>query len=177
MSKVYKAIIYKFYGISDDNKEYIYIGSTVSHLGTRKSQHKYHYKLYKDGKFSYCSSFIIYEKCPNNNFYKLEIIENEDKAVLKKQARELEQKYIDKIKEDMKKNNIICINCKNAKNSIEHKKEYQRQFAKKTYQKYREKYQKEKKAYYWANRDARLAYAKMKREKDYRKKLEESFIE
>ena len=49
-----------------------YYGSTKSPLGTRKSQHKNHYKLHQTGKQKYLTSFDIIEK---GNDWDIELVE------------------------------------------------------------------------------------------------------
>lgn len=60
MTEVKIAKIYKIVG-NDGNQEICYYGSTTNTLAQRFSQHKYDYKRYKKGKFSYVTSFQIFQ--------------------------------------------------------------------------------------------------------------------
>ncbi len=167
------ATIYKMFGIGNDGKEYIYIGSTTGNFCARKSNHKYHHRIYKEGKFKYCSSFIIIDKCEKYNFEKLEVLNDTDKKKIRRIKRELEQKYIDDYK-NKNDENVVIVNSLNAFTSDEVKSEVNRQASKKCYYNKIDYYREQKKAYYWANREKRLNYAKNKSIADKKKLLESS---
>ena len=78
-----------FYKITSTNTDKIYVGSTEKDINERLNQHETHYRLFKDGKFHYITSFEILE-CKD---YKIELLEN--KVCQSKEERDtVECKYI-----------------------------------------------------------------------------------
>lgn len=153
--KIYpKCTVYKLVGvdINDCNKIYIYIGSTVNPISNRKSQHKYHYKLYKNKQMTYCASFELFNNCNDIKIEPLEIIEN----ITREKLREVENKYII---------DSECINKIRAHNDTEYKKEYGRIMSKDYYHKHRDVELAKKKNYYHNNKDKfKARYEKNKEE-------------
>lgn len=87
----------RIYKISDPNEEMVYIGSTISKsLKVRLSRHKYHYKIYKQGRFNYITIFKLFDKYGTDNL-KIEILE-ELEFTLKNELRKKEGYYIQKQK-------------------------------------------------------------------------------
>ena len=62
----------KIYKIVDNTSDMIYIGSTCKTLEQRLKKHESDYKRFKDGKYTFITSFKILE----NNNYKIELVEN-----------------------------------------------------------------------------------------------------
>ena len=86
----------KIYKIVCNISHNIYIGSTISILSHRLSQHKNNYKFYLEGKFHYLTSYDIIK----NNDYRIELLEHypcNNRNELETQERE----YID---------DNICVN-------------------------------------------------------------------
>ncbi len=61
-----------FYKITSANTDKVYVGSTEKDINSRLQIHETHYRLFKDGKFNYVTSFEILE-CKD---YKIELLEN-----------------------------------------------------------------------------------------------------
>ena len=61
-----------FYKITSTNTDKIYVGSTEKDINERLNQHETHYRLFKDGKCRYITSFEILEY----KDYKIELLEN-----------------------------------------------------------------------------------------------------
>ena len=55
---------------NEDDEQLVYIGSTTKkYLSTRLSQHISSYKLYKQGKTNFCTSFILFDKYNIENIH------------------------------------------------------------------------------------------------------------
>jgi hypothetical protein len=158
--KLYKkGIIYKLSGIDENDREYVYIGSSVNYLCNRAAVHKYHYKLYKNGQLKGCSSSSkIYENCKHETI-KLEPIETK-LNITRTQLRELENNYI---VENMNSNTHICVNLNKSFLTEEERKEKLRQFARDYYHGNKEK----KQEYYRNNKEHILQKARERYEKNY----------
>ena len=61
-----------FYKITSTNTDKVYVGSTKKDINERLNRHEAHYRLFKDGKYNYVTSFEILE-CKD---YKIDLIEN-----------------------------------------------------------------------------------------------------
>jgi hypothetical protein len=78
-----------FYKITSTNTDKVYVGSTEKDINERLQNHEAHYRLFKDGKYSYVTSFEILE-CKD---YIIELLEN--KICESKEERDtVECKYI-----------------------------------------------------------------------------------
>jgi hypothetical protein len=156
--KLYKkGIVYKLFGLDNNNKEVIYIGATVNLLCNRKALHKYHHKIYNEGIYKrWCSSYYIYDNCSDIKIEPLEIIENCTKI----QLREIEDTYMKK---------YDCINKNYAVKNIDRRRECCRKSAKKYYYKNLEQEREKKKQYYKNNREACLLRVKENYKKNYEK--------
>ena len=78
-----------FYKITSTNTDKVYIGSTEKDINTRLQIHEAHYRLFRDGKYNYVTSFEILEY----KDYKIELLEN--KICESKEERDtVECKYI-----------------------------------------------------------------------------------
>jgi hypothetical protein len=78
-----------FYKITSTNTDKVYVGSTEKDINERLQIHEAHYRLFKDGKYNYVTSFEILE-CKD---YKIELLEN--KICESKEERDtVECKYI-----------------------------------------------------------------------------------
>ncbi len=64
-----KAKIYKIYSYENDD---VYYGSTCETLSQRMAKHRFNYKMYKNGKFRFTTSFKILELTSA----KIELVEN-----------------------------------------------------------------------------------------------------
>ena len=129
----------KIYKLQCLNTGKIYYGSTTLNLRLRLAQHKYHYKLHKQNKFHYCSSYEIIE----GGNYKIYLVEDY-KCLEAYQLKQIEQIYINK---------YDCINLRNSKRTKEHDRIYARKF-------YNTKKGKQyKKDYYQKNKDKLKKYS------------------
>ncbi len=91
----------KIYKIVDNTSNAIYIGSTFKTLQQRMKIHEAHYKLFKEGKMNYVTSFKILE----NNNYKIELV----KLFPCDNKKELELQE-GKIIKEYKNNNLNIVN-------------------------------------------------------------------
>ena len=78
----------KIHSIRSYQTENIYIGSTIQQLSKRLSKHKSNYKLWKDGKYHYVSSYEIL-KYEDYYIELIEIYPCETKIELEKREGEL----------------------------------------------------------------------------------------
>jgi hypothetical protein len=78
-----------FYKITSANTDKVYVGSTKKDINTRLQIHEAHYQYFKDGKYSYVTSFEILEY----KDYKIELLENKI-CESKEERDEVECKYI-----------------------------------------------------------------------------------
>lgn len=81
----------KIYMIKSENSEKIYIGSTTRPLTERLKSHEIHFKMYKNGKYNYVTSFKILEL---GDYYIL-LLENV-KVETKTELERIEGNYIKK---------------------------------------------------------------------------------
>lgn len=70
----FEGIIYRL--ITDDTKSdtaefMVYVGSTIHDLNIRLAQHEAHYRMYKEGRHNFISSFKIFE----SSWYEISVIE------------------------------------------------------------------------------------------------------
>ena len=128
----------KIYKLQCLNTGKVYYGSTTLNLSLRMAQHKYHYKLHKQNKFHYCSSYEIIE----GGNYKIELVEDY-KCLEPYQLKQIEQIYINK---------YDCVNLRNSKRTREHDRIYARKFYN------TEKGRQYKKQYYQKNKDKLKKY-------------------
>ena len=86
-SKIYKLVLKQGIEPNEDYKEYI--GSTVQPLIKRLQGHKCLYKLYLDGKSTYCSSYKLFQdyNIENIQIILIEEINCENKEQLLKRER------------------------------------------------------------------------------------------
>ena len=82
----------KIYKIFDMAYTEQYIGSTVQALSARMSKHRLSYKLYKEGKAKFCSSFLLFDKY-GVDACKIELLE-EYPCATKEPVRKREGHYI-----------------------------------------------------------------------------------
>jgi hypothetical protein len=78
-----------FYKITSTNTDKVYVGSTEKDINERLNQHETHYRLFKDGKCRYITSFEILEY----KDYKIELLENKI-CESKEERNTVECKYI-----------------------------------------------------------------------------------
>ena len=83
----------KIYKIVDNTNGNIYIGSTCKKLCQRIAQHRYDFKRYLNGKFSYITSFKILE----NGDYDIILIEEDKDCENKDQLKAKERHYIESL--------------------------------------------------------------------------------
>ena len=129
----------KIYKLKCLNTDKVYYGSTTLNLRLRLAQHKYHYKLYKEGKHHYCSSYEIIE----GGNYKLILVENY-RCLEPYQLKQIEQVYIDK---------YPCVNMRQSRRT----KEDNRIYSRKIYNTERGKQY--KKQYYQMNKEKIKKYS------------------
>mgnify|MGYP001099225761 CR=1 FL=1 len=89
-----KGYIYALYSI-EDKEHPIYIGSTIQKIYKRHAAHRKDYKRYKEGKFSFISSFILYDKFgfEGVDHKLLKEVEIEGRKVLLKYERDTIEEY------------------------------------------------------------------------------------
>jgi hypothetical protein len=163
----------------------IYIGSTISPLSRRFSEHKSNYNNYKNGKHNYITSFELL-KCddcrielielyPCNNRYYLELkekywIENTNNCVNKVKPTRTKKEY--------KKQNKEKINEKDKKYREENKEKI-KETNKRYREKNKEKINEKKKIYYENNKNKIKVIHKENREKskEYQKEYQKEYRE
>jgi len=172
----------KIYKIIDNTNNNIYIGSTCEiYLSKRLQKHLSNYKAYKIGKYTYTTSFKIFENnnfeillletYPCNNKYELELkereyIENND-CLNKVIPTRTQKEYREDNKEQISKQRKEHYNQNKEKISEQYKKYYQEY-----YEKNKEKIKEKKKAYYENNKEKILEKEKEYREKNKEKRKE-----
>ena len=152
----------KIYKITDVGCNECYYGSTVQPLSKRIGQHRSHYSLYKKGKASFVTSFILFDKVGLENC-KIELVETFE-CKSKEELHQREAYYI---------RNNECVNKVNpGRIHKEYQKEYQKEYREENQDKLKE-YQKE---YYEENKENIKEQQKEYREEN-KEKLKERYKE
>jgi hypothetical protein len=142
----------KIYKLQCLNTGKVYYGSTTMNLRLRLAQHKYFYKLHKQGKFHYCSSYEIIE----GGNYEIYLVENY-RCLEGYQLKQIEQVYI---------KNYPCVNMRKSRRTKEDNRIYARKFYN------TEKGKQYKKDYYKKNRQKLKEYSLEKYRKRKALKIE-----
>jgi len=147
----------KIYSIRSDSTDEIYIGSTIQPLSERLREHRNKYKLHKEGKYHYVSSFKLLEH--DNHYIELvELYPCNSKEELQRREGEIMRTT----------NNIVnrVIAGRTRREHYEDNKErilqYQQQYKKQFYEVNKEDIQQYKKQYYEVNKEAILQQQKQK---------------
>ena len=145
----------KIYKIVDNAYTKMYIGSTTQSLSKRFSKHKGDYKIWKNGKTNYVSSYCIFDEFGIENC-KIELIEN----YICNSKNELERKEGEHIKNNDCVNKVIAGRTKkeyyndNKNKILEKAKEY--------YNDNKKEISENKKEYYEANKQQILNIKKIR---------------
>lgn len=157
-----KSKIYKIYSYENDD---VYYGSTVDTLSRRMTGHRTHYKMYKEGKMNYLTSFKILEltSC------KIELVENYP-CNSKEELLQREGFYI---RNNDCVNKIIAGRTKKEyyETNIDKIKIYQKEVNKEYHEQNKDKIKEQKKEYYEENKEYKKQQSKAyyEQNKEYRK--------
>lgn len=145
----------KIYKIIDIGYNDCYYGSTCQPLSKRIGDHKKNYKCYKDDKYGFITSFILFDKYGLENC-KIELVENYE-CKTKEELRQREGWYI--------KNND-CVNKRipgrTQKEYYEDNKDNKKDNMKEYYEKNKDKIKELKKDYYEKSKDKIKEYRKQR---------------
>jgi len=117
LGKIYKIVVAQ----SND----IYIGSTFDDLAQRFKNHKYNYKLWKDGKNNNCGSFDLFDKYGVDNCKALLIKEYD--VVDRKHLQMYEQLWINRLC-NVNERDAFCIKKLYMKKWYEENKEHKKKY-------------------------------------------------
>uniref|UniRef100_A0A6C0EDP1 GIY-YIG domain-containing protein n=1 Tax=viral metagenome TaxID=1070528 RepID=A0A6C0EDP1_9ZZZZ len=159
LSKIYMLIPIN----NEDNEQFVYIGSTTKkYLSTRLSQHVSCYKLYKQAKFKFCSSYILFDKysIEKINIILLEIYPCNSKDELRSKEAEYIKKTVNCVNKNQPGRNVKQWYLDNRDKQIEYQKKYNydnkdiiTDYNKKYYVENKDKIQENNKKYYVENKD------------------------